>query len=68
LLGVDSYTVELDLTDQRTTFADDHDHRLHLHRGRCETFADLVGATDPRDHLNGAPSTRRRSYADNRIR
>ena len=59
MLDVDSYTVELDLTTGDTTFATTTDDRVHVHRARAATFADLVGATSTRSPSTAARSTRR---------
>ena len=68
LLGVDSYTVELDLTTSETTFATTTTIAFTCTEPGAETFADLVGATIHEITLNGAALDPAEVYADNRIR
>src|SRR5690348_9657652 len=68
LLGVDSYTVELDLTTSETTFASTTTLAFTCTEPGAETFADLVGATIHELTLNGQALDPAEVYADNRIR
>jgi aminopeptidase N len=68
LLGVDSYTVELDLTTSETTFDTRTTIAFTCTRPGAETFADLVGATIHELELNGRSLDPAEVYADNRIR
>ena len=68
LLGVDSYTVELDLTTSEKTFATTTTIAFTCTETGAETFADLVGATIHEISLNGAALDPSEVYADNRIR
>jgi aminopeptidase N len=68
LLGVDSYTVELDLTTSETTFATTTTIAFTCTQTGAETFADLVGATIHELTLNGTALDPAEVYADNRIR
>ncbi len=67
LLGVDSYTVELDLTTSETTFATTTTLAFTSTETGAETFADLVGATIHEITLNGVALDPAEVYADNRI-
>jgi aminopeptidase N len=67
LLGVDSYTVELDLTTSETTFATTTTIAFRCSEPGAETFADLVGATVHEVTLNGEPLDPAQAYVDNRI-
>ena len=67
LLGVDSYTVELDLTTSETTFATTTTIAFTCTEPGAETFADLVGATIHEITLNGEALDPAEVYADNRI-
>ena len=68
LLGVDSYTVELDLTTSETTFATTTTIAFTCTEPGAETFVDLVGATIHELTLNGTALDPAEVYADNRIR
>jgi aminopeptidase N len=68
LLGVDSYTVELDLTTSEKTFATTTTIAFGCTEPGAETFADLVGATIHEISLNGVPLDPAEVYADSRIR
>jgi aminopeptidase N len=68
LIGVDSYTVELDLTTSDKTFASTTVLEFTCTEPGAETFADLVGATVHEITLNGAALDPAEVYADNRIR
>ncbi|WP_027860915.1 aminopeptidase N [Marmoricola sp. URHB0036] len=68
LLGVDSYTVELDLTTSETTFDSTTTIAFTCTQPGAETFADLVGATIHELTLNGRRLDPAEVYADNRIR
>ena len=67
LLGVDSYTVELDLTTSEKTFATTTTIAFTCTETGAETFADLVGATIHEITLNGKALDPGEVYADNRI-
>jgi aminopeptidase N len=67
LLGVDSYTVELDLTTSDKTFASTTAIAFTCTEPGAETFADLVGATIHEITLNGVVLDAAEVYADNRI-
>jgi aminopeptidase N len=67
LIGVDSYTVELDLTTSETTFATTTTLAFTSTETGAETFADLVGATLHEVTLNGVSLDPGEVYADNRI-
>ncbi len=68
LIGVDSYTVELDLTAGESTFASTTTIAFTCTEAGAETFADLVGATIRQVTLNGSALDPAEVYADNRIR
>ena len=68
LLGVDSYTVELDLTTSESTFATTTTIAFTCTETGAETFADLVGATIHELTLNGRALDPAEVYADHRIR
>ncbi len=68
LLGVDSYTVELDLTTSETTFASTTTISFTSTEVGAESFADLVGATVREVTLNGTALDPAEVYEDNRIR
>ena len=68
LLGVDSYTVELDLTTSETTFATTTTIAFTCTQPGAESFADFVGAAIHELTLNGRPLDPAEVYADNRIR
>jgi aminopeptidase N len=68
LLGVDSYTVELDLTTSETTFDTATTIAFTCTEPGAETFADLVGATIHEVTLNGTSLDPAEVYVDNRIR
>ncbi len=68
LLGVDSYTVELDLTTSDKTFSTTTTIDFTCTETGAESFADLVGATIHEITLNGSPLDPTEVYADNRIR
>jgi aminopeptidase N len=67
LLGVDSYTVELDLTTSETTFASTTTIAFTCTEPGASTFADLVGATVHEVTLNGRSLDPSQVYADNRL-
>src|SRR4051794_8326004 len=67
LIGVDSYTVELDLTTGESTFASTTTLAFTSTETGAETFADLVGATIHEVTLNGVSLDPAEVYADNRI-
>ena len=68
LLGVDSYTVELDLTTGEDTFASTTTLEFTCSEPGAETFADLVGASVREITLNGVALDPTAVYADSRIR
>jgi aminopeptidase N len=68
LLGVDSYTVELDLTSSESTFASTTTITFTSTEPGAETFADLVGATVHQITLNGVSLDPAEVYSDHRIR
>ncbi len=68
LLGVDSYTVALDLTTGETHFATTTTIAFTCSEQGAETFADLVGATVHEITLNGSSLDPAAAYVDNRIR
>ena len=68
LLGVDSYTVALDLTTGETHFATTTTIAFTCSEQGAESFADLVGATVHEITLNGESLDPAAAYADNRIR
>ena len=68
LIGVDSYTVELDLTTSDKTFASTTTLEFSCSEPGAETFADLVGATVHEVTLNGVALDPTEVYADSRIR
>lgn len=68
LLGVDSYTVELDLTTSETTFSSTTTIAFTSTETGAETFADLVNATVHEITLNGVALDPAEVYADHRIR
>ena len=67
LLGVDSYTVELDLTTSETTFATTTTIAFTCTEPGAESFVDLVGADVHEILLNGEPLDPGEVYVDNRI-
>src|SRR6476469_8886536 len=67
LLGVDSYTVELDLTTRDLTFATTTTLRFTCTEPGAESFAVLVNATIPEITLNGRSLDPAEVYADHRI-
>jgi aminopeptidase N len=68
LIGVDSYTVELDLTTSDETFSSTTVLEFTCTEPGAETFADLVGATVHEVTLNGTALDPAEVYVDNRIR
>ncbi len=68
LVGVDSYTVELDLTTSEKTFASTTTLRFSCTEPGAETFADLVDAEIREVRLNGTVLDPAEVYADHRIR
>ncbi len=68
LLGVDSYTVELDLTTSETTFATTTTIEFTCTEPGAETFADLIGATIHELTLNGTALDPAEVYQDSRVR
>ncbi len=68
LIGVDSYTVDLDLTTSETTFSSTTVLEFTCTEPGAETFADLVGATVHEITLNGTSLDPAEVYADSRIR
>jgi aminopeptidase N len=67
LLGVESYTVDLDLTGGDRTFASTTTIRFHCTEPGASTFADLVDATVHEITLNGRALDPGTAYADSRI-
>ncbi len=67
LLQVDSYTVELDLTDSDTTFTSATTIRFTCSEPGAATFADLVGATVREATLNGRRLDPGSVYSDSRL-
>ncbi|MGH3361143.1 MAG: aminopeptidase N, partial [Nocardioides sp.] len=67
LLDVASYTVELDLTTDETTFGTTTTLRFTCREPGAATFVDLVGATVHEITLNGQGVDPAVAYQDNRI-
>ena len=67
LLGVESYTVDLDLTGGDRTFASTTTIRFHCTEPGASTFADLVDATVHEITLNGRALDPGTAYVDSRI-
>ena len=67
LIGVDSYTVELDLTTSETTFASTTTIVFTSTETGAETFADLVNAEIREIRLNGTVLDPAEVYADHRV-
>ena len=67
LLGVDSYTIELDLTTSEKTFSSTTTIAFRATQTGSSTFADLVGATVHEVTLNGVALDPAEVYADSRI-
>jgi aminopeptidase N len=67
LLGVDSYTVELDLTTSEKTFSTTTTIAFTCTEPGAATFVDLVGASIGEITLNGDSLDPAEVYADNRI-
>ena len=68
LLGVDSYTVELDLTTSDRTFSSTTTLEFTCTEPGAESFADLVDADVREITLNGRSLDPAEVYVDNRIR
>jgi aminopeptidase N len=68
LIGVDSYTIELDLTTSDKTFASTTTIAFSCTQPGESTFADLVGATIHEITLNGTALDPFEVYANSRIR
>ncbi|HSE07899.1 MAG TPA: aminopeptidase N [Nocardioidaceae bacterium] len=67
ILGVESYTVDLDLTTSNTTFGSTTVIRFSCAQPGASTFADLVGATIHEINLNGEALDPSAVYRDSRI-